>query len=64
MTYEHTKSREEVAKHFGLSLRTIDRMISGRRIPHIKIGRRRLFSIEEVEAYFAAQHAVPTRRAA
>ena len=62
MTYEHTKSREETAEHFGLSLRTIDRMIKSRRIPHIKVGRLRRFSIEEVEAYFQQQYAAPLRR--
>jgi excisionase family DNA binding protein len=64
MSAAHYTNRQGIAKHFGLSIRTITNLIKRHRIPSLKIGGRRLFVIEQVESYFAQQNSAPLRRVA
>lgn len=54
----HTLTLTGIARATNVSLRTIHRLIAARDIPHIKIGSRRRFSQEEVDAHFAAKKRV------
>jgi excisionase family DNA binding protein len=46
-------SMVEVAKHFGISLTTVKRMVADGKLPHLHIGRRRIFNIPQLEKHFA-----------
>jgi len=49
-TTERWATRLELAKHFNVSLRTVDRWISHQRVPYIKVGRKNVrFQVTNVE---------------
>lgn len=62
--YTHNMTREEIAAHFGISLRTVARLLRRRKIPCLYVGRNPRFSAEECERYFEANQKTITRRAA
>ncbi len=43
-------TRKELAAHLGLSLRTVDNLVTSGRIPYLKLGRAVRFDLSEVEA--------------
>ena len=59
----HNLSREQIAAAFGISPRTVDRLIAKRQIPHIKIGNRPRFCLEECQEHFQRKR-IAHRRAA
>jgi len=63
----HQLSRAEVAAHFKVSTKTIDRLMKRRKIRWIYVGRQPRFSLDECQACFE-RAAIPTttrtRRAA
>lgn len=46
-----TFTRNEAAKRLGISVVTLDRELARRRIPHLRIGRRVLFTDELLRRY-------------
>lgn len=46
-----TFTRNEAAKRLGISVVTLDRELARRRIPHLRIGRRVLFTDELLRKY-------------
>lgn len=54
-------SRKEAAKLLGISLRTLDYLISGGKLKAQKAGRRTFISRMEIESYFASLVARPLK---
>jgi len=44
-------TKAEAAEYLHLSLATIDRLIKSRDLPHIKVGKKVLFRIRDLEAF-------------
>ncbi len=44
-------SKREMAKHLGVSVRTIDTWMARRRLPHVKLGRTVRFNLRDVDAH-------------
>jgi excisionase family DNA binding protein len=38
--FEQLPTRADIARRYGVSLRTLDRWVAERRIPHIRLGKR------------------------
>jgi excisionase family DNA binding protein len=47
---------DELARHLGISVRNIRRLVTERSIPHYKLGRLVRFDVDEVVAWLGAQH--------
>lgn len=54
-------SKKEIAKHFGVSIPTVDRWIKAG-VPHYKIGKLVRFEIEEVKEWFRNESTDDTQR--
>lgn len=54
-------SKKEIAKHFGVSVPTVDRWIKVG-VPHYKIGKLVRFEIEEVKEWFRNESTVDLQR--
>jgi excisionase family DNA binding protein len=52
---------QQVAVYLGLSVHTVYKFVSQRKIPHIKIGKLLKFDRQEIDRWIAA-HAVKVRR--
>ena len=52
---------EQVAAYLNLSVHTLYRMVSERRIPHVKLGRALKFDLKEVDTWIS-KHTVKPRR--
>lgn len=46
-------TRNELSKRFKISLGTIHNLMKSGKLPYEKIGRKTLFKVDEVEAFFA-----------
>ena len=54
--------RADLAKTLGVSVPTVDRLVRGSSIPSTKIGKRRLFDVEQVRMSIAASGVLTLRR--
>jgi len=50
-----TFDRQEAAKRLGISVVTLDREVSRKRMPHLRIGRRVLFTEQLLDQYIERQ---------
>ena len=50
---------DEAAQYTGLAKHTIYKMVSQRRIPHIKLGSRVKFSLEQLDKWIAQNTVMP-----
>jgi excisionase family DNA binding protein len=48
-----TFDRKEAARKLGVSVVTVDRELAKKRLPHLRIGRRVLFTDEILQTYIA-----------
>lgn len=48
-------NKKELAEYLNLSIYTIDTWVSQNRIPYIKMGRRVLFDLDEIEKWIEEQ---------
>lgn len=48
-------TREDTASYLAVSLRTLDRLISGGAIPAYRIGGHRRFRIQDIDAFVASR---------
>jgi excisionase family DNA binding protein len=51
----------EVATYVGLSIHTLYRMVSERRIPHVKLGRALKFDLKDVDTWISKNTVRPRR---
>ncbi|MDA3851243.1 MAG: helix-turn-helix domain-containing protein [Spirochaetaceae bacterium] len=57
---EKLLSKKEVAEMLGLSIYTIDKWVSlKQKLPYIRLGRRVLFQLSDVEEYLITQRVEP-----
>jgi excisionase family DNA binding protein len=56
-------SRVEAAQMLGVSVRTLDTMIARKEIHGRRIGRRIVFTLEELRRFLAKDHPLPTKAA-
>jgi excisionase family DNA binding protein len=45
--------KRELARHYGVSLRTVDKWVAQRKVPYLKIGYIIRFDLDKVEAALA-----------
>ena len=55
---------EDVAVHFGVSIRTVRRWLKSTAIPHRRLGVTIRFNLDEVDAWALARSTVPAEPAA
>ncbi len=48
-------TRQQLASHFGLSLRTVDALTASGKLPYLKIGKAVRYDLAEVEAAMRAR---------
>ena len=51
--------KRELAEYIGISIYTINAWVSQKRIPHIKLGRRILFDMKDIEKWINEQKVEP-----
>ena len=56
-------NRIEAAQMLGVSVRTLDTMLARKEIRGRRIGRRIVFTLEELRRFLAKDHPVPTEEA-
>jgi excisionase family DNA binding protein len=54
-TEKITFDRQEAAKKLGISVVTLDREIAKKRMPHLRVGRRVLFTAQLLDQYIEQQ---------
>lgn len=52
---ERWYDRARMAEHLGVSQRTLDAMVAGRLVPHVRIGRRVLFPVDTADRHLIEQ---------
>jgi excisionase family DNA binding protein len=69
MTFDASTARQtfteiEFCRLVGLSLSTVRKLRSKGRVPHLRLGRRILYTPSDVEAFLAAHRRIAVREAA
>lgn len=57
-----TFDRREAAQILGISVVTLDRELARKKMPHLRIGRRVLFTQEMLEKYIEQNTQVPSKK--
>ena len=55
MDKDRLLTKDEAAKYLRISVTTLGRMIRQREIPHIKLGRRVLFKMSDIDKYLESK---------
>jgi len=55
-------TKKELAQYLRLSVFTVDTCVSQNRIPYIKIGRRVLFDLADIDAWLQHQKVPPEKK--
>lgn len=61
-TTKITFDRKEAAERLGVSVVTLDREVARNKMPHFRIGRRVLFTLELLEQYIEENTKQPAQR--